>query len=123
MSKKISWEDVFARKDIIGGEIRSVEDGCAYLGPISDIVEEGSKVSFMTLWTATYDTGNGAWFLWDYDPVFCTFDKDNVLPSLEEDGNITFGIMHMGKFKIQLAGNGKLNPAEVRGLDKKFVTG
>jgi hypothetical protein len=98
MSKQISWEEIFARKDIIEGDIRSVEDGCIYRGPISEITKDGDIVRFLTPWTATWDEDIHSWVLWNYEPVFCSFDKGDTLPSLELDGNIKAKIYLRNEF-------------------------
>lgn len=39
----MTWEDVLARDDIVGGDIETQEGNCVYRGPISAIRMEGGS--------------------------------------------------------------------------------
>ncbi len=122
MQSELAWDEILKRTDLIGGDIESIEDGIVFRGPISAIREEGGQIIFESEWCAFMDpAGNAEWENWD--TTSSSVNKKLVSPSDIGEGRVSFYVMMIGNTTLFPAGGSKLDPAKVKGLDRKFVTG
>ncbi len=113
----LTWEDVLKRNDLIGGDIESIEDGVAYRGPISEIIDEGDSIRFNSPWCARMREW-GKWENWDI--TTCSINKE-VPPGDIGEGRIHFEMPFLGYCTLFPKGGSKLDPKKVQGLPPEFL--
>ncbi len=115
MLPSLTWEEVLARTDLIGGDLESRElDGHVYRGPIQKIHNEKMSVVFQLEWTARRGLKAGEWDAWK-NRLF-SVNKTLVIPRDMRNGRIFLDIPFLGIATIFPRGGDKLYPAQVKGL-------
>lgn len=113
MGKKITWESLLERNDIVGGELETYEYGEIYRGPIESISLNGVSVSFKSPWVAILNQETGVWKNWDVT----LFGTMTVYDPIDlGDGRILLRTVRGSFSFIFLKGGTKLDPAKVKGL-------
>lgn len=107
----MEWEDVLKRKDIIGGDIETQEDGVIFRGPISNIQIEGDQIVIDAEWIAVFE--NGAW---EKSKITQLTVPAQIKPNCIGDGRIVFCLVGIGMATIFPEGGSKLDPSKVKGL-------
>jgi hypothetical protein len=112
---KLTWDQVLARTDLIGGDIESQEDGVVYRGPLSEIKVEGNSICFTSPWMARLEPGTGTWHKWHINR--CSVRK-SLPPQDIGDGRILIQMPLLGVCTIFPKGGSKLQASSVVGLPK-----
>ena len=108
----LTWDDVLGRKDLIGGDIESVEEGVVYRGPLGGIEVDGNSIEFKSPWVARKDK-SGVWENW-----YITSSSINKKSQPQDIGNgrIHFLMPPIGTGTLFPKGDSKLDSCKVRGL-------
>lgn len=117
----MNWDDdVLKRKDLIGGDIESVEDGVLYRSPLGEIKTEGNMIHFISPWCAKQNNEDGEWE--QYGTLGATkaasVNKTIISPSDGGSGYVKFSIPHIGRFTIRPNNGHQIDPGKVKGLPK-----
>jgi hypothetical protein len=113
--KKLQWEDVVKRNDIVGGDIEAQEDGDVYRGPISSIELKGGTVIINSPWMAKMEGRSEQWKKWDITRI--SFDAAMCPPKEIREGRIRFSLLLLGSVVIFPKGGSKLDSSKVEGLE------
>ena len=114
--EEMTWEQVLARDDIVGGDLETQEGGAVYRGPISEIKMEDSMVVFYSAWVAKMSmSAPGEWEKWDITTL--RVNAELATPRDIGDGRIMFMMPMVGPAVIFLKGGSQLDPAKVKGLE------
>ena len=110
----LTWNDVLARDDLIGGDIESQEDGIAYRGPLIKIEEDRDAIRFTTSWMARLNPTTGTWENWHITSWFVS--KNEITPQDIREGRVFFTLPFLGVCTIFPKGGSKLEESKVRDL-------
>jgi hypothetical protein len=110
----LKWDDVLKRKDLIGGDIESVEDDVVYRGPLSKINAEDELIWFTVSWCAKMND-KGEWEKWN---ITSGFVNKTILPQDIGEGRVFFMTPCLGSTTLFPRGGSKLDPNKVKGLPK-----
>lgn len=116
---QITWDDVLKRKNLVGGDIESQEDGIVYRGPLTEIKDEGGVICFNSSWCARMNSSTGEWEKWDITSSFV--NKSAVRPEDIGDGRIFFRMPFLGVCTIFPKGGSRLDPGMVKGLETELA--
>ena len=96
--RQVTWQEVLARKDLIGGDISSRECGTLFRGPIRDIQEDAKLVKFISPWHAFLDPNCE----WEKCPMEFHYvvNKEVEFPHDLGDGRISFFLPYIGQCTI-----------------------
>ncbi|MFA6554536.1 MAG: hypothetical protein WCS89_03435 [Candidatus Paceibacterota bacterium] len=114
MSNFELWKEIAGRKDLVGGDVESIEDGNYYRGPIKNIKVTDQCVHFETEWSATRSKGSKEWVKHNIDGF--VVDINRTRPLIDSDGVVHFSMMFLGPVTIFPKGTHNLDPAGVKGL-------
>lgn len=125
MVKSITWSEVLARTDIVGGEIEVQETLEVVRGPIRAIGRDRDTIFFCFEWTAVLPNpmlGKGGH--WTYedkkDPRFYNVSDELITPSDLGEGRIGFLLAGVGMFVIFPKGGSRINRSNVQGLPENL---
>lgn len=110
---KLTWEEVVARRELIGGDLESVEDSVVYRGRIKSIRLVGDQVIFESDWTAIRD-GSGQWRKWHINRL--SVEKNCSAPQDIGAGRIYFNLFWLGHAAIFPKGGNSFDSTKVKGL-------
>ncbi len=119
MTQALTWNDVLARTDLIGGELEMNEDGMVFRGPIAAIEKKGHSIYFTLPWIGQLNPQTKEW-----NKLSTILDESvscEVQPTDLGDGKIQFSMPFMSVATIfpndtELS---KLDASKVKGLDKE----
>lgn len=102
LNQQIKWEELAARKTLIGGEAQMFESGHEIRGPIKKIGIHRGMLTVVTAWSAdrTAKRMNRWNMLESQETDFCSLDTirgSASLPMLWSDGEVQFFIPLIGK--------------------------
>ncbi len=115
----MEWSDILNRKDLIGGDIETVENGIPYRGPLSKIEKEGEMIRFSSSWTAWINPQTGEWEKWHKNDFSVNVE---VKPQDIGQGRVYFEMPYLGHCTIFPKGESKLDPKKVKGLTQEFLS-
>ena len=112
--RTMTWEEVLARDDLIGGDIESQEDGDVYRGPLAEIREEGDAIIFSSHWCARLNRETSGWEKWHITSLLVS--KSMVTPVDAGTDRVFLSLPALGACTIFPKNGSKLDPSKVRGL-------
>ena len=112
----ITWKDVLARTDLVGGDIETQEDGRVFRGPIRSVRNAGNTILFETHWAAVMERP-GVWKKYGDANTAISVEMSWATPSDVGQGRVAFSIPFVGMATIFPKGGSKLDPKKVKGLE------
>jgi hypothetical protein len=110
----LTWKDVIARTNLIGGDIETQEDSVVFRGPIIEIKEEGDMIIFSSPWSARLNPQTGEWENWKNIPLSV---NKMFVPQDIGGGRIFFTLPFLGVCTLFPCGTSKLDPKKVKDLN------
>jgi len=111
---ELTWDEVFGRKDLVGGDIEIHESGTVVRGPLAEIKEEAGMIYFLSPWRGMFNRVKGFWENGPNAPI--SVNKEWSTPKDIGQGRISFGIPFLGNAVIFPVGGSKLDKDLVKGL-------
>lgn len=115
MTKVLTWDDVLARTDLIGGDMECIERNVAYRGPLSQMRVSGDIIYFDSLWCARRNPNTGEWKKWRNTPLYV--NKTAVTPQDLGHGRVHFSVPFAGVCTLNPKNGNELDPRKVKGLN------
>jgi len=79
MTRKLTWDMILSRKNLIGGDIESVERDNVYRGPISEFRRLGNKILIISPWCGRLNDETGKWENCDSPKISIDQTYDSVV--------------------------------------------
>ena len=121
MAQAMTWNDVLARTDLVGGFIESHEEGDRFYGPISEIIKDGKTICIKSPWYARLNTDTGDWEKWGAAEVVSVVE-DFAQPVSDGDGSVLFSMQLLGNYALfpNDLSTSRLDSNEIKGLPKDY---
>lgn len=122
MAKVFQWLEVQSMFVAVSSAVyfELVCEGFLFVGPLISFTQEGDSVAFKLQWCAMREgcDPNSRWRI--YLGTDFTYDKKESVPAEKEPGRIYFST-ETGGVSIYLNGRKVVDPAQVEGLDPRFL--
>lgn len=120
----MTWEELFASKKYVGGEIETYEGDLAFCGPITDILMSDGKITFKLSWLAERKRRADEWSLAEQPAeIILTCGASDLQGSRSGGGEMRFDMPGLGWGVLRPAGKIHLHPDNVKGLHIKKEEG
>ena len=118
MAQAMTWDEVLARTDLVGGECESVIRDLTCRGPIFHIHRDGASIFIDLKWCARLDQKTETW---EVHPVSSVQILDDLSATELDDGRICFTAPHSAVSLFpKVAGATKIDGDKVKGLPKNY---
>ena len=122
MAQAMTWDDVLARTDLVGGVIETHEEGDRFYSPISKVCKDGDVIYFHSPWCARFNSETGEWEKWEDSDQTVSVNESFAKPvPAAVVGSFSFAMQLLGEYTIfPITANMTIDSDNIKGLPKNY---